>query len=130
MLDYSIRLELKDPEGRKALVSKRERVKYLQNNIIAFQDQAWGDGKILQSYECTPGIPVDKYRSGYKTHILISLRGIKNRGDIDEFKIRWGISWGFLSLTGFLATDVDHKTDAVKVDGHVRARESPWLVST
>jgi len=72
VLDYNIRLELKDPEGKRALVQKREKVKYLQNNIIAFQDQAWGDGKILQNYKCTPGMPVDKYRSGYKTHILIS----------------------------------------------------------
>ena len=116
VLDYALRLELKDRGGRKALVSKQEKVKYLQNNIIAFQDQAWGDGRILQNYKCVPGIPVDKYRSGYKTHILISLRDIKNRGDIDEFKIRWEITSGFLSPTGFWATDVDHKTETLRVD--------------
>jgi hypothetical protein len=115
VLDYSIRLELKDREGQRALVHKQERVKYLQNNIIAFQDQAWGDGKILQNYKCTPGMPVDKYRSGYKTHILISLRDVKNRGDIDEFNIRWGISQGYLSPTGFWGTDVDHQTDIVRI---------------
>jgi hypothetical protein len=116
VLDYGIRLELKDPEGKRVLVHKQERVKYLQNNIIAFQDQAWGDGKILQNYQCTPGVPVDRYRSGYKTQILISLRDIKNRGDTDEFNIHWKISNGFLSPTGFWATDVDHKTASVKVD--------------
>jgi hypothetical protein len=125
VLDYAIRVELKDPEGRNTLVSKRKRVKYLQNNIIAFQDQAWGDGKILQNYQCTPGVPVDKYRSGYKTHILISLRDIKHRGDIDEFKIRWGITGGFLSPTGFWGTDVDHKTDTVKVDVVFRKARPP-----
>jgi|SRR3990170_5117419 len=57
VLDYGIRLELKDPEGKRALVRKREKIKYLQNNIIAFQDQAWGDGKILQNYRCKPGKP-------------------------------------------------------------------------
>ena len=116
VLDYSIRLELKDPEGKRALVHKREKIKYLQNNIIAFQDQAWGDGKILQNYRCKPGVPVDKYRSGYKTHILISLREVKNRGDIDEFNIQWGISRGFLSPTGFWGTDVDHRTALIKVE--------------
>lgn len=116
VLDYGIRLELKDPEGKHALVRKREKVKYLQNNIIAFQDQAWGDGKILQNYRCKPGVPVDKYRLGYKTHILISLRGVKNRGDVDEFNIQWGISRGFLSPTGFWGTDVDHRTALVRVE--------------
>lgn len=116
VLEYGLRLELKDREGKKALVSKWEKVKYLQNNIIAFQDQAWGDGKILLNYQCKPGVPVDKYRSGYKTHILISLREVKNRGDIDEFNIQWGISRGFLSPTGFWGTDVDHKTAVIKVE--------------
>ena len=59
---------------------------------------------------------VDKYRSGYKTHILISLREAKNRGDIDEFNIQWCISRGFLSSTGFWGTDVDHRTASVKVE--------------
>jgi hypothetical protein len=116
VLDYGIRLELRDPEGKRALVCKREKIKYLQNNIIAFQDQAWGDGKILQNYRCKPGVPVDKYRSGYKTHILISLREVKKRGDIDEFNIQWGISRGFLSPTGFWGTDIDHRTKMVKVE--------------
>ncbi len=116
VLDYGIRLELKDLEGKKALVSKREKVKYLQNNVIAFQDQAWGDGRILLNYRCQPGVPVDQYRSGYKTHVLISLREVKNRGDIDEFNIQWGISRGFLSPTGFWGTEVDHRTAAIKVD--------------
>ncbi len=128
-MDYGIRLELKDPEGKQALVHKREKVKYLQNNIIAFQDQAWGDGKILQNYQCTPGVPVDKYRSGYKTYILISLREVKNRGDIDEFNIQWGISRGFLSPTGFWATDVDHRTNLVKVEVVFPKRRPPLKAS-
>lgn len=116
VLDYGIRLELKDLEGKHALVHKREKVKYLQNNIIAFQDQAWGDGKILQNYQCIPGVPVDKYRLGYKTFILISLREVKNQGEMDEFNIHWGISNGYLPPTGFWGTDVDHRTSTVKVD--------------
>lgn len=41
----------------------------------------------LLNYRCTPGTPVDRYRSGYKTFILISRREVKNRGDIEEFNI-------------------------------------------
>jgi len=31
-------------------------VRYLQDNVIAYRDQAWGDGEILVDYRCTPGI--------------------------------------------------------------------------
>ncbi|MGB6680262.1 MAG: hypothetical protein WBF08_02915, partial [Candidatus Bathyarchaeia archaeon] len=77
VLDYETTLELLDHKGKQASLKKREKVRYLQNYILAYQDQAWGDGKILQDYRCTPGKPVDRYRTGYKTHILISRREVK-----------------------------------------------------
>ena len=96
VLKYESTLELKDHEGKRATFRKREKVRYLQNNVIAYQDQAWGDGEILLNYRCTPGTPVDRYRSGYKTYILISRREVKNKGDVDELNIQWGIRQGFL----------------------------------
>jgi len=74
VLEYESTLELKDRGGRKATFKKREKVRYLQDNVIAYQDQAWGDGEILVNYRCTPGTPVDRYRSSHKTYILISRR--------------------------------------------------------
>ena len=44
VLEYVSTLELKDNKGKQALFRKREKVRYLQDNIIAYQDQAWGDG--------------------------------------------------------------------------------------
>ena len=76
VLDYETTLELMDRRGERAFVKKREKVRFLQNNIYAFQDQAWGDGKILIDYCCSPGTPVDCYRVGYKNIILISLRDV------------------------------------------------------
>jgi hypothetical protein len=115
VLDYESTLELKDHDGRKARIKKCEKVRYLQDNIIAYQDQAWGDGSILQNYRCTPGVPVDRYRLGYKTYILISLREVKNKGYIDNFNIEWNIKEGFLLKTGFWATEISHRTRRVTV---------------
>ena len=47
VLEYESTLELLDASGKCARFSKRQRVRYLQNNIIAYQDQAWGDGEIF-----------------------------------------------------------------------------------
>ncbi len=115
VLDYESTLEIKDPDGRGAVFKKVEKVRYLQDNIIAYQDQAWGDGKTLIQYRCKPGIPVDRYRSGYKTHILISLREVKAKGDIDNFNIEWKIRAGFLEKSGFWATEISHRTKQVSV---------------
>lgn len=115
VLDYQTTLDLHDTKGKEAKISKIEKVEFLQDNIIAYQDQAWGDGKILQNYQCSPGIPVDQYRSGHKTIILISLRGIKNKGDIEEFRTTWKMKNGFLKSTGFWETSINHSTKRVTV---------------
>jgi len=116
VLEYESTLELKDREGKTATFKKREKVRYLQNKVIAYQDQAWGDGEILLNYRCTPGTPVDRYRTGYKTYILISRRQVKAKGDMDEFNIDWGIRHGFLRPAEQWETHVTHRTKRLKIN--------------
>src|SRR5205823_4768834 len=56
VLEHESTLELQDSQGEQAFFRKRQKVRYLQNHIIAYQDQAWGDGEILVNYRCTPGV--------------------------------------------------------------------------
>jgi hypothetical protein len=115
VLEYESTLEIRDIKGQYAFFRKRQKVRYLQNSIIAYQDQAWGDGEILLNYRCTPGRPVDRYRPGHKTYILISLHDVKNHGDVDEFKVEWGIRKGFLRNKELWETEVSHRTKHMKI---------------
>ncbi|MCJ7533458.1 MAG: hypothetical protein MUO64_20845 [Anaerolineales bacterium] len=95
--DYESTLEIKDRSGTKATFNKRKKIRYLQDDVIAYQDYAWGDGDILLNYHTNRGKPVDRYKSGFKTNGILSLREVKNRGDIGEFIIQWtspGLSEG------------------------------------
>lgn len=115
VLEYESTLELQDRDGKKALFRKRKKVRYLQNDIIAYQDYGWGDGENFLDYQAKPGVPVDRYRTGYKTYILLSLREVKNRGDVDEFHVQWKIKNGFLKSVGFWETDVSSRTKQIKI---------------
>lgn len=115
VLAYESILEIHDARGQYATFHKRQKVRYLQDHIIAYQDQAWGDGQILQDYRCSPGEPVDQYRAGPKTQILISLREVKYRGDLSEFHIRWGIKNGFKREQEEWETGIDHPTHKLKI---------------
>lgn len=114
VLDYESTLEIYDSKGTKATFSKTKKVRYLQNNVIAFQDYAWGDGNILLNYHTSRGKPVDLYRSGFKTYVLLSLREVKNSGDLDEFNIQWNIRRGFLTPDGYWGTDISQRVKAGK----------------
>ena len=115
VLDYESTLEIHNRNGTRATFKKRKKIKYLQDNIIAYHDHAWGDGEILLDYRTSRGKAVDLYRSGYKTYILLSLREVKNRGDIDEFDIQWNLRNGFLTEDGYWSTDVSQKTNHIKM---------------
>lgn len=128
VLNYHSTLELLDSTGTKAHFSKTKKIRYLQDDIIAYQDHAWGDGKILQNYQCSPGKAVDRYRSGYKTLILISRREIKNRGDIDKYQIEWDITDGFLKADGFWATDITRRTKKITVEVIFPACRPPYHI--
>lgn len=108
VLDYKASLELIDAKGESAKIQKYQKVRYLQNNIMAYQDQAWGDGQILQNYQCSPGVAVDKYEVDQKSLILISLRGTRQRGDVDDFYSSWEVFNGFEKETEYWSIDVNH----------------------
>jgi hypothetical protein len=128
VLDLDARLELQDSKGHKAILYKRERVRFLQDNIIAYQDKAWGDGKIFADYKCSPGVAVDRYRDGYRYRILISLRETKNRGNIEEFQIERTIQDGFTKPVEDFQIDIDHTTQKLSLSAVFPRKRIPKRV--
>lgn len=116
VLAYEACLELHDARGERTVFHKRQRVRYRQDNIIAYQDMAWGDGQIFADYRCSPGVAVDRYREGHRYHILIALHQTRQRGDIDEFHLQRTILEGFMSATEDLQLEINHHTRRLKIE--------------
>lgn len=109
VLEYESILELLDIDGKKAKFSKHMVIRYLQDDIVSFSDFGWSDGQGLLGYKISPGVPVDRYKSGHRNYVLISLRQRKSKGETDRFSIEWRIKNGFLLRDGFWQTDVTHR---------------------
>ena len=131
VLEHEVTLELHDTKGQHATYLKRQKVRFLQDNVIAYQDQAWGDGNIFEEYKCSPGVPVDKYREAYRYRILISLRETKNYGDVQEFNIERKIRGGFVGDTQDFQTQVDQRTYKLSISVIFPRKRTPkelWLL--
>lgn len=115
ILEYESTLELRDTRGRRAHLKKRERIKFLQDNVIAFQDYAWGSGDVLADYKCTPGFKVDHYLEGGRWNILISLRETKNRGNVQDFYIERTLKNTFVEDEVCWQIEMQHQTRLVKL---------------
>jgi hypothetical protein len=108
VLEYDSCLELLDPKAKRAMFYRRQKVRFLQNNVIAYQDQAWGEGEIFADYRCSPGVAVDRYQDGNSFRVLISLRGTRNRGDVEDIHIWREIHDGFPHDTENFQNKVNH----------------------
>ncbi len=115
MLEYESVLELLDARGEAAIVKKRQRVRFLQDNIIAFQDHAWGDGEIFADYRSSPGVVVDRYKDGDRWNVLISLRETKSTGDIEDFHIERKLRDSFRKHAEWWQIQMYHKTRRLKL---------------
>jgi len=115
ILDYDSTLELADPRGELAIFKRRQRVRFLQDNVIAFQDRAWGDGELFAGYRCSPGIEVDRYQEGDQWTVLISLRETKSAGDVEEFYIERTVRGGFTRDEEWRQTEIRHTTRHLKL---------------
>ena len=64
--------DLSDPNGAVATFTKRNRVRFIQNNVLAIPDYVWGDGS-SHEYRCSPGRQVDEFKEGHRVCKVISL---------------------------------------------------------
>ena len=108
ILVHDSTLELADIKGKKATITRHEKVRFLQDNVIAIHDHAWGDGELFGRYRCQPGVAVDFYEDGSKHNILVSLRETKNRGDCLELWIERVIGNGFVKREEWFEVEIDH----------------------
>jgi len=115
ILEYETRLELLDVQGRSAKLFKHERVKFLQDYAIAFQDYAWGEGNVLADYKCSPGFEADRYLEGGRWNILISLRETKHRGDVQDFYIERILTNTFTKKEEWWQMEMQHRTRFTKL---------------
>jgi hypothetical protein len=129
VLEHHITLELLDVKGQLARYQKEQKVRFLLDNIIAFQDQAWGDGDVFIDYECSPGVLVDRYDEGNRHRLLISLRDTKHRNDIETFHIQRTIKRGYTSPNGYLQTNIDHKTHKASLSVIFPRKRPPSQIS-
>ncbi|WP_162909877.1 hypothetical protein [Aggregatilinea lenta] len=129
VLDFEHTLELLDDEGNEAIYHKLETVRLLQDYVAAYVDHAWGKGQIFADYKCSPGIPVDRYRCGHKTCVLISLREAMRRGDILRICIDRTIRNGFDTGTGWSETVVLHRTHRFQIAVIFPAERPPQRVA-
>lgn len=128
VLHYESTLALQDARGRWAVFSKRQQIRYLQPNVVAWQDRVWSDGEGPLDYRCAPGVVVDRYRPAQTTILLISPRQSKQRGEVDELSVQWRMRDGFRRRQELWQTTFYEPTHAARISVIFPRRRPPQAV--
>jgi hypothetical protein len=129
VLRYQATLELLDPQGQVAVLHRDQTLRFLQNGVVGLYHQVWGEGDLFADYAVTPGVVGDRFRLGARHITLISLRQIKNRGDVVRLRIRRKILGGWTRGEEWLETQVNHRTRALQVTVRFPAARPPRQAS-
>jgi hypothetical protein len=115
VLDYNAMLDLVDPQGEIAFFKKWQKVRFLQDHVVAFQDHSWGDGNVLADYRCSPGRLVDRYLDGNRWNLLISLRETKSAGDIENLYMQTKLRHSFTKNDEWWQVEMYSETQWLKL---------------
>lgn len=90
--------DLVRPDGSFVIHRKQLHVRYL-NRAISVVDFAWGDGNLFAEYSCRPGRVVDRFIVNDQLWVLISLGGLRQRGEVETLEFKRAITDGFVGQT-------------------------------
>lgn len=107
VLDYKASLDVLDAKGRTAVYQKRERVRFLRDQVTSFPDFGWGTGETFASHRVRPGRIVERRPVGPRHRSLVVLAEPQNRGDELTFEVRRLIRKGITGKRNWLEAEVN-----------------------
>lgn len=88
--------DLTAADGREAFVTKKNKVRFIQNNVLAIPDYIWGDGSTKSEYSCNVGQKVAEFQEGAKTCVVIVLDRMYKRDEELELEIKRTVRDAFM----------------------------------
>jgi hypothetical protein len=123
-------LEILDPLGENAILTRTARVRFLHDQVLALHDRVWGEGELNLNGYFKPGTVVDRFSSKGELHQLVSLREPKHRGDLATIEVVHRVKGVFGGDREWFDVDVDMPTQFLRVElwfPTTRAPKAAWL---
>ena len=128
--DYQARLEVLDTKGKRAIYTKRERIRFLRNHVTAFYDYGWGTGNAFASHRVHPGRIAERQKVGSRHRSLVVLPKPYQAGEQMSFTVRRLWKNVLKGHQGYLEMELYHPTRRAGISvilPRTRPAVSAWL---
>ena len=114
ILNLQATLELKDPDGHEAILTKLLHLHFLQDTRT-YEDHIWGDGQ-LADYTCSPGTPVSLEKDGDRCNVVISFQKPIKAGAKPYLRMAGVIIDGFTQNSEAFQAELRHPADRLQLE--------------
>jgi hypothetical protein len=115
-LEFRGRLEILDREGRVARFIRRQRIRFLEDNVTAFHDRIWGEG-ILFAYYAADGMRMLQPIRTLKGYVLpLALPRPFHKGEVFEVRTERRIVGAFAGAGGYWESAMAVPTDVLDIE--------------
>ncbi len=111
--DYRSALDVLDARGMRTIYSKKERIRFLRDNVGSFYDYGWGMGQPFASHRVHPGRIAERRKIGSRYRSLIVFPEPQRRGDEMTLSVHRLMRNAVTGDDGWLEMEVYHKTRRV-----------------
>lgn len=125
-VSLSIRLTICDKRGRRAILERVQRVRFLAEEAGVVRDVVWGDGDALKSYTVSGARLLAVNREGSKQIVLLGIGHRPAQGEVVTVRSERTIVGGMTRAEEYLETEVERETDQMEL-GVVFPRGRPPL---
>ncbi|GEM_PF-1110961 len=106
VLNYEASIEVKDSRGFRAIYSKRQKVRFLRDNVTTIYDYGWGTGNAFASHRIQPGRVVERKKVGLRYRTLVMLPEPQNKGDELTMSVQRMVKSKFTGKDNWLEAEV------------------------
>jgi hypothetical protein len=112
-ISLTIRLSICDRRGRRAILERTQRVRFLAEEAGVLRDVVWGDGDALSSYRVYGAQVLAVKREGSKQIVLLGLTHRPARGEVVTVRSERTIVGGMTRREEYLETEVERDTGSL-----------------
>lgn len=131
VLNFEATIEVKDSRGYQAVYSKKQRLRFLKDNVSTVYDYGWGTGNAFASHRVEPGHIVERKQIGPRYRSLVMLPEPQHKGDELTLSVRRLIKDKFTGKGNWLEGEVYNKMQRMRLSVILPASRPvtrAWLV--
>lgn len=115
-IKFSGRVEIMDPDRRAARFVRRQRVRFLEDNVAVFMDRVWGEGVLFAGY-AAPGLKLlEPIRTPKGYVVPLQLPRLFHKGEIFEIITERRIVGAFYDPLAYWDTTMSAPTNLVSIE--------------